>query len=259
MPLGNAGVAVRRPRRRLRVPDREVRRRHQQEGRRVLHAAQRRAADGRHPRPARRARPSTTRPAAPAACCSGRSSTSREPAATSRTLFGKLYGQEKNLTTSAIARMNLVLHGIEDFQIVRGDTLRSPAFSDGDRPRHLRLRDRQSAVLAQGVGRGPLGQRPAGAATSPACRRASSGDYAWVQHMVASMAPTTGPHGRGAAAGRALPHGRRGQDPAEAPGAWTWSRPSSAWRRTSSTAPASPPASSSSARARSRRPRRRRS
>ena len=47
-----------------------------------------------------------------------------------RTFFGKIYGQEKNLTTAAIARMNLVLHGIEDFQIVRGDTLRNPAFTD---------------------------------------------------------------------------------------------------------------------------------
>ena len=28
------------------------------------------------------------------------------------------------------SRMNLVLHGIEDFQIVREDTLRSPAFTD---------------------------------------------------------------------------------------------------------------------------------
>lgn len=36
----------------------------------------------------------------------------------------KLFGQEKNLTTSSIARMNLILHGIEDFTILRGDTLR---------------------------------------------------------------------------------------------------------------------------------------
>jgi type I restriction enzyme M protein len=47
-----------------------------------------------------------------------------------RTFFGKIYGQEKNLTTSSIARMNLVLHGIEDFQIAREDTLRNPAFAD---------------------------------------------------------------------------------------------------------------------------------
>ena len=36
----------------------------------------------------------------------------------------KLYGQEKNLTSSSIARMNLFLHGFEDFKIIRGDTLR---------------------------------------------------------------------------------------------------------------------------------------
>jgi type I restriction enzyme M protein len=30
-----------------------------------------------------------------------------------RTFFGKICGQEKNLFTSSIARMNLVLHGIE--------------------------------------------------------------------------------------------------------------------------------------------------
>lgn len=44
----------------------------------------------------------------------------------------KLYGQEKNLTSSSIARMNMFLHGIEDFQIVRDDTLRHPAFFEGD-------------------------------------------------------------------------------------------------------------------------------
>ena len=42
----------RHPRPGLRVPDQEVRRRHQQEGRRVLHPALRGAADGQHPRPA---------------------------------------------------------------------------------------------------------------------------------------------------------------------------------------------------------------
>jgi type I restriction enzyme M protein len=38
----------------------------------------------------------------------------------------KLYGQERNLITSGIARMNLFLHGVEDFQIIRGDTLADP-------------------------------------------------------------------------------------------------------------------------------------
>ncbi len=44
----------------------------------------------------------------------------------------KLYGQEINLLTSAIARMNMFLHGIEEFQIVRGDTLAQPAFLEHD-------------------------------------------------------------------------------------------------------------------------------
>lgn len=45
-------------------------------------------------------------------------------------ISGKIFDQKKNLAASSIARMNLVLHGIEDFQIVREDTLRDPAFTD---------------------------------------------------------------------------------------------------------------------------------
>jgi type I restriction enzyme M protein len=44
----------------------------------------------------------------------------------------KLYGQEINLITSAIARVNMFLHGIEEFSIVRGDTLVNPAFIEND-------------------------------------------------------------------------------------------------------------------------------
>ena len=44
----------------------------------------------------------------------------------------KLYGQEINLITSAIARMNIFMHGIEEFSIVRGDTLAQPAFLEND-------------------------------------------------------------------------------------------------------------------------------
>jgi type I restriction enzyme M protein len=45
----------------------------------------------------------------------------------------RLYGQERNLMTSSIARMNCFLHGVEDFQIVRGDTLAEPKLVQGDR------------------------------------------------------------------------------------------------------------------------------
>jgi hypothetical protein len=44
----------------------------------------------------------------------------------------RLYAQEVNLTTSAIARMNLFLHEIEDFKVIRGDTLRNPGFRKPD-------------------------------------------------------------------------------------------------------------------------------
>lgn len=124
----------------------------------------------------------------------------REAHGNPRMLWGKLYGQEKNLTTSAIARINLFLHGTEDFQIVRGDTLRDPAFFEGD---HLAQFD---CVIANppfslqkwGEDRwasDPWGRNFAGVPPQ------KSGDFAWVEHMIKSMAPVTGrmavvlPHG----------------------------------------------------------------
>ena len=44
--------------------------------------------------------------------------------------YGRIYGQEKNLDTSAIARMNLFLHGAKDFKVTQGDTLRSPNYQE---------------------------------------------------------------------------------------------------------------------------------
>ena len=45
----------------------------------------------------------------------------------------RLYGQEVNLITSSIARMNMFLHGVEEFSIVRGDTLANPSFIENDK------------------------------------------------------------------------------------------------------------------------------
>jgi type I restriction enzyme M protein len=106
-------------------------------------------------------------------------------------LWGKLYGQEKNLTTSSIARMNLFLHGIEDFQIVRGDTLRNPAFFDGDRLATFDCVLANPPFSLEKWGEDlwlndPFGRNFAGLPPS------SSGDFAWVQHMVKSMAEGTG-------------------------------------------------------------------
>lgn len=107
----------------------------------------------------------------------------------SRTFFGKIYGQEKNLTTSSIARMNLVLHGIEDFQIVREDTLRNPAFTDSSTGGLASF----DCVIANPPfslkewGREIWENDPWGRAAY-GLPPESYGDYAWVQHMVASMA-----------------------------------------------------------------------
>jgi type I restriction enzyme M protein len=46
-----------------------------------------------------------------------------------------LYGQELIGITAAIARMNLVLHGVSDFHIASGNTLAAPSFAQGDKLR----------------------------------------------------------------------------------------------------------------------------
>lgn len=117
-----------------------------------------------------------------------------------RTLRGRIFGQEKNLTTSAIARMNLFLHGATDFRVVRGDTLRNPAFFSGD---NLATFD---CVIAnppfslekwgsESWASDPYGRNFAGIPPE------KTGDYAFVQHMIKSLAPKSGrmavvlPHG----------------------------------------------------------------
>jgi type I restriction enzyme M protein len=117
-----------------------------------------------------------------------------------RTLWGKLFAQEKNLTTSAIARMNLFLHGAADFQVVRGDTLRNPAFFAGDNLATFDCVIANPPFSLEKWGSEVWSNDPYGrnfAGLPPA----KSGDYAWVQHMIRSMAPGTGrmavvlPHG----------------------------------------------------------------
>ena len=112
----------------------------------------------------------------------------------------RLYGQERNLMTSSIARMNCFLHGIEDFQIARGDTLSEPKLVEGDRlqrfdvvlanpPYSIKQWDRD-AFASDPWGRNLYGTPPQGRA-----------DYAFWQHIQCSLAPKTGrcailfPHG----------------------------------------------------------------
>ena len=112
----------------------------------------------------------------------------------------KLYGQEINLITSAIARMNMFMHGIEEFHIVRGDTLAQPAFLEKDElkkfnvilanpPYSIKAWDRKS-FENDPYGRNIWGTPPQGCA-----------DYAFQQHIQKSLNEKNGrsislwPHG----------------------------------------------------------------
>lgn len=102
--------------------------------------------------------------------------------------------------TASIARMNLVLHGVEDSEIARGDTLAAPAFVEDDRlaafdvvvanPPYSIKQWNRDAWLTDPWGRNFLGTPPQGRA-----------DYAFFQHILRSLDPKTGrcailfPHG----------------------------------------------------------------
>ena len=98
----------------------------------------------------------------------------------------KLYGQEINLLTSAIARMNMFMHGIEEFEIIRGDTLANPGLIENGElkkfnvilanpPYSIKSWDRQS-FENDPYGRNLWGTPPQGCA-----------DYAFQQHIQKSL------------------------------------------------------------------------
>ena len=97
-----------------------------------------------------------------------------------------LYGQEKNLGTWAICKMNMLLHGFPDARIEKGDTLRDPKLLTEGR---LMLFDRVIAnppfslanwghgrAQADSFGRFRFGIPPK-----------TKGDLAFLQHMVATL------------------------------------------------------------------------
>ena len=112
----------------------------------------------------------------------------------------KVFGQEINALTSAIARMNLYLNGVEDFSIVREDTLAHPAFVDGSKLRKFDIvlanppysisEWNRASFENDKWRRNKYGTPPQGRA-----------DYAFIQHIVCSMNEQKGrcaillPHG----------------------------------------------------------------
>lgn len=105
--------------------------------------------------------------------------------------YGRIYGQENNLSTSAIARMNLFLHGAKDFKIAQGDTLRNPKFIESGKLNTF------NCILANP----PFGQEKWGADSFETDKYGrniwgtlsdSNADFAWLQHMIKSMKPMDG-------------------------------------------------------------------
>lgn len=117
-----------------------------------------------------------------------------------------LYGQERNHLTAAIARMNLALHGVEDFQIARGDTLERPAFTKNDtlatfdvvlaNPPYSIKQWNRDAWQSDVWGRNFLGTPPQGRA-----------DYAFFQHILKSLSPSPSGRGLGGRCAILFPHG----------------------------------------------------
>lgn len=105
--------------------------------------------------------------------------------------YGKMYGQENNLATSAIARMNLFLHGAKDFHVTQGDTLRSPNYLERGSLKTFDCVVANPPFSLKNWGAEQFSSDPYGR-NIWGCPTDSNGDFAWLQHMVRSMNPKTG-------------------------------------------------------------------
>lgn len=112
----------------------------------------------------------------------------------------RLHGQEINLTTSAIAKMNLYLHDVEDFTIVRGDTFREPKLLEGDDLKKFDIVIANPPFSLQNWGADTWATDPYGR-VKYGVPPAKNGDFAWIEHMIASMKEDTG------RVGVVMPHG----------------------------------------------------
>ncbi|GHG14755.1 type I restriction-modification system subunit M [Streptomyces hydrogenans] len=115
----------------------------------------------------------------------------------------KLYGQEAVPDTAGVARMNLFMHNLTQFKVEVGDTLKDPRFTKSDGS--VKQFDVILANPPYSLKWKPWSNDPrALGGIAPQ----SSADWAFVQHMIASMDPKKG------RAGVVLPHGVlfRGQE-----------------------------------------------
>jgi type I restriction enzyme M protein len=98
-----------------------------------------------------------------------------------------IYGQEKDNATWALCKMNMILHGNEDADIAKGDTITSPEFTRNDRLRTFDFAVMNppfsfkswSNGLERDYGRFEFGRPPA-----------KNGDYAFLLHVLKSLKST---------------------------------------------------------------------
>ncbi|MFF5669781.1 type I restriction-modification system subunit M [Streptomyces hygroscopicus] len=108
-----------------------------------------------------------------------------------------IYGQEKDNATWALSKMNMILHGNEDAEILKGDTITSPQFTNGSELQTFDFAVANppfsikswSNGLEQEYGRFEYGRPPE-----------KNGDYAFLLHILKSLKST----GKAAVI---LPHG----------------------------------------------------
>lgn len=101
-----------------------------------------------------------------------------------------LYGQERNLNTWAICKMNMLLHGIMDSRIEKGDTMSNPKLLDNG---ELMVFDRvianpmwnQKEWSKEWLEKGDPFSR-----VKYALPPKSSGDWMWIQHMTTTLNST---------------------------------------------------------------------
>ena len=146
--------------------------------------------------------------------------------------IGKIYGQEKNITTYNLARMNMLLHGVKDtaFEIYHGDSLANDwdILSEMNPSKKMEFDaivanppfslDKWDSGFLSGADTDEKGKKEKMSASLDQYKRfdwgvppSSKGDYAFVLHMLHSLDAENGrmgvvlPHGvlfRGASEGR---------------------------------------------------------
>jgi len=97
-----------------------------------------------------------------------------------------LFGQEKNINTWSIAKMNMFLHNLYDAKIERGDTFREPLFLE--KGGKLQQFDRVIAnpMWNQSYAKGDVEDSQKYGRFSYGFPPKNSADWAWIQHMLAS-------------------------------------------------------------------------